>query len=473
MLLINAQVKMFKSIEDSDSVLIDPYVTVLVGQNEAGKTAFLQALYKARAIEDEAGYDVVEDYPRKGLTAYEKQHEHSPAVVTELTYELQDYERETIKTKYGIDLPKDFQFKVLHKYDDSILIQLSIAEPPYVKHVVQTAKLPADIAKKAFAAATVSELITVLESSDLNAEGTAFLETLKGDFNTVQPTWPNRLEAKIWSEDLQPRLPKFLYFDDYYLLPGKTNLPALQERVKTKTLKDEDKTVLSLLRMAGVNLKDLLTASGYEKGRARLEGISNTITDKIFEFWTQNQNLDVEIDIEPDPKDEAPFNSGNNLYIRIRNRRHRVTVPFSQRSKGFIWFFSFIVWFDAIKQQLSTNDDLVLLLDEPGLSLHALGQADLLRYIDSLAEDHQLIYTSHSPFMVHSDRLHQTRTVQDLEKEGTKISSNISGSDRNTLFPLQAALGYTIAQNLFISLRNLLVEGPGGFDLSSLLLNGS
>jgi len=215
-------------------------------------------------------------------------------------------------------------------------------------------------------------LLSTLAGLDLNAEGTTFFETLKSEFESIKLKWSNKLAAKIWSTELKPNIPKFLYFDDYYLLPGKVNLPALQKRISGKTLKDQDKTVLSLLRMAGVELDDLTTPAGYEKGRAGLEGISNKITDKIFEFWTQNQNLDVVIDIKPDPQDEAPFNEGNNLYIRIRNRRHRVTVPFSQRSKGFIWFFSFIVWFDAIKEQLSTDDDLVLLLDEPGLSLHAL-----------------------------------------------------------------------------------------------------
>jgi predicted ATP-dependent endonuclease of OLD family len=61
--------------------------------------------------------------------------------------------------------------------------------------------------------------------------------------------------------------------------------------------------------------------------------------------------------------------------------------------------------------------------------------------------------------MVHSDRLHQVRMVEDRQKIGTVISENLSGTDPRTIFPLQAALGWTIAQNLFISERNLLVEG--------------
>jgi energy-coupling factor transporter ATP-binding protein EcfA2 len=137
-----------------------------------------------------------------------------------------------------------------------------------------------------------------------------------------------------------------------------------------------------------------------------------------------------------------------------------VTVPFDQRSKGFIWFFSFLVWFDAVQSRASTKDDLILLLDEPGLNLHALAQADFLSYIRKLSEQHQIIYTTHSPFMVGSAYLEDVRVVEDRVKEGTKITGDLAGSSDESVFPLQAALGYSIAQNLFIAKKNILVEGP-------------
>src|SRR6185369_3952955 len=104
------------------------------------------------------------------------------------------------------------------------------------------------------------------------------------------------------------------------------------------------------------------------------------------------------------------------------------------------------------------NSNYILLLDEPGLNIHASAQADLLNFIETLSEDYQIIYTTHSPFMVDPVHLERVRTV--VEKEnGSAISDSIQEKDPNTLFPLQAALGYDIAQNLFISTNNLLVEG--------------
>jgi predicted ATP-dependent endonuclease of OLD family len=216
--------------------------------------------------------------------------------------------------------------------------------------------------------------------------------------------------------------------------------------------------------MADISIEEFSAPGGYEPLKAKIEPVSISLTDQIMAFWKQNEDLSVEIDIKPDPHDDQPFNNGPNLYIRIKNHRHRgVSTPFAQRSRGFIWFFSFLVWFDSVRHQLGTQPfpgDLILLLDEPGLSLHALAQADFLRYIKELSERHQVIYTTHSPFMIDSEHYNRIRVVEDKKETGTTITENMAGSDPRTIFPLQAALGWTLAQNLFISKRNLLVEGP-------------
>lgn len=460
MRLTQARVQHFKSIDDSGVVTIDPKVTVLVGQNEAGKTAFLQALEKARAVRSGVQFDVTEDYPRKGVNEYRKRHGEKPDVAVVLTYELTPKELDAVNSDMGAAVLKSPTISLTHRYDGSSLVGITVDEPALVKSVVKNAKLPAELGKAAGAAPTVRALIKVLEQADLNAEGEAFLGSLQKRFATaLKSKWAEVVAYEVWNDYLGTP-PKFLYFGDYQLMPGKVNLTSLQQRVSNPAqLTDEDQTTLRLLSMADVDLNELLTTTGYEEAKSRLEGLSNSITDQVFEFWTQNRELEVEFDIKNDPADPDPrFQNGPNLYIRIRNRRHRVTVPFSQRSKGFIWFFSFLVWFDSVRAE-SKNAPVVLLLDEPGLSLHALAQGDLLRYIDSLADRDQVLYTTHSPFMVHGERLHQVRLVEDKPKEGTTVTDNVMGSDPKTVFPLQAALGYTVAQNLFISKRNLVVEG--------------
>jgi predicted ATP-dependent endonuclease of OLD family len=111
-------------------------------------------------------------------------------------------------------------------------------------------------------------------------------------------------------------------------------------------------------------------------------------------------------------------------------------------------------------------------LDEPGLSLHARAQMDLLDAIDNhLTNGRQVIYTTHSPFMIRISDLHRVRIVEDQGPEKGSIVLNEAGvtSDPDTLFPLQAALGYDIAQNLFIGNRNILMEGTSDLIYLSVL----
>jgi hypothetical protein len=470
MQLITAQVGPFKSISSPQNVRIDPEVTVFVGMNEAGKTVFLQALEKSRDALGIARFNPVDDYPRKDLPAYLKRQtpKPNPERATSLTYRLTDDEVAELNRTLKTEIPKGFVFSVNHRYDNEFNLEYEIDEKPMVEALASIPGWSSD----AIAAIKKSESLRVipeaLKSVSLTEKDTAFLASLQT--RITKATWGTVADFEFW-EWARIRVPRFLYFSDYDLLPSKINLTDLATRVEQakadpKLLAPKHRAVLALLRMASISISDFTTAAGgYEALKAKIEGVSINLTDQIMEFWKQNEDLEVEIDIKPDPHDEAPFNNGPNLYLRIKNRRHRgASTPFAQRSRGFIWFFSFLVWFDSVVHQIDTVDKrenrIILLLDEPGLALHAMAQADFLRYIDRLSKKHQVIYTTHSPFMVHSDRLHQVRVVEDKDKIGTVISDNVEGSDPRTIFPLQAALGWTIAQNLFISKRNLLVEGP-------------
>jgi hypothetical protein len=187
------------------------------------------------------------------------------------------------------------------------------------------------------------------------------------------------------------------------------------------------------------------------------------------DYWTQNPFLEIDIRVtEAKQNDPAPLNAGVIARARVRNTIHRVSVPFSERSAGFIWFFSFLVKFAQVRK---LGGKVVLMLDEPGLTLHGKAQADLLRYFaDKITPEHQLIFSTHSPFMVPPDDLMKSRIVEDqieqtragrFTTKGTKVRDDVLATDPDTLFPLQGALGYDVTQTLFVGRNTLLVEGPG------------
>ena len=135
-----------------------------------------------------------------------------------------------------------------------------------------------------------------------------------------------------------------------------------------------------------------------------------------------------------------------------------VEVELDQRSEGFQWLVSFFVVFFA--EAMDTHANAILLLDEPGMSLHALKQRDFRDTLSRLAEKNQTIYTTHSPFLVGPDELDRVRVVELNDRsEGTKVHTTITSTDPAALLPLQEALGYDLAQSLFATQRNLILEG--------------
>lgn len=462
MLLVSAKVGPFKSIDTPQEVEIEDRVTVLVGMNEAGKTVFLQALQKSGDVLGAEKFVPVDDYPRKSLREYEKRHEAAPEVATVLTYQLTDAEVAEVNENLHTRLPKGYRFQVAHTYKNTLTnLDLPVDEKPVIGEIAKDAELSKEFRAAIKSAGALRAIPSAVQGQSLTDADKKRLGTIVERISKTN--WDNVVQFEVWSW-ISARTPKFLYFGDYEVLPSKLNLNDLAQRVANNTLTPEHQGILALLRMANIRVEDFSTPGSLEALIARIESVSIGLTDQIMEFWKQNEDLEVRIDTRSDPADQAPFNNGPNLYIRIANNRHRgVTTPFKQRSRGFIWFFSFLVWFDSVQNQLAQGKDkkrpLILLLDEPGLNLHALAQKDFLKYIDKLAKKHQVIYSTHSPFMIHTERLHDVRIVEDREKVGTVISDNVSWTDKRSIFPLQAALGWTIAQNLFISERNLLVEG--------------
>jgi predicted ATP-dependent endonuclease of OLD family len=463
MLVKSVQIKNFRSISDSGIVEFDKNYTVLVGKNESGKTAFLSAIHKANSVEGDIKYNVVEDYPRKALIKYQKTHEDNPDVVATITYELTDDEVKSINTDFCVVVLENKHFSENYNYANSRTITFSCNQKKYIDFLATNASFTSETKSLIKNCDSVAKVLKELAEATLNENEKKLTDEITKQMNKYTASWNDILSRYIYFEYIESKMPKFLYFDEYHLLPGKINLNTLKNKKNqaesTKTpLDEESRVVLSLLEMANIELDDLINTTSYEEFKAQLEAISAEITGLVFKYWSQNKQIRVQFDIRNDPKDIAPFNSGNNLYIRIESLKHFVTVPFGQRSRGFIWFFSFIIWFNNVKNKHDSK--LILLLDEPGLSLHALAQYDLMSYIEELSNHNQIIYTTHSPFMIKSERLDVARTVEDFEDKGTVVSNDLNGSEPNTVFPLQAAIGYTIAQNLFISKHNLLIEGP-------------
>ena len=453
MLLKKVTIHKYKSFLTEQSYTVEDRITRIVGKNESGKTALLEALAKSNYFEDNADFqfDKDLDYPRSELI---KAKNENPAVLT-CEYELSDENVESVEDEYGEGIISKQTFSLTSYYDNTHTTTGVAVDFNVFKNWLITSFDVGDQGKELLRAVSSFSALEDVVSENETTPGMKEIQTELNKIKKGAGKWKNPLEGYIYLTYISPAVPKLWYFSDYFSLPCRINLNEFATGKPTGSLSSEEfKIAKALFELSGLQLSDIQSEANFEAFKAQLEATSNSITDDMFEYWTTNQNLEIRFDIE------HAANNVRYLNIRIYNSKHRVTLPLKNRSKGFLWFFSFLVWFSKI--QGNTDSKYILLLDEPGLSLHASAQSDLLRFIDEkLAPEYQVIYTTHSPFMIDSLKLNEVRTVYDTQnpKVGSVVSDAVEEKDSDTLFPLQAALGYTIAQNLYVSPNNLLVEG--------------
>jgi len=457
----------YKSFETDQSFKVEDDITILVGMNESGKTATLEAIAKTNYFKDDKDFkfNKTHDYPRREKKKIDKSG-ITPNAIT-CIYEVDDKIVTEIEGELGESVVKSDIIKITTKYSN-----------PNSWHPLEidTSKIISNLTKKEnISSKTINDkLANVSNISDLEKIISEYsdekhingLNNLKKFFENKW-NWDNPISEYISRIFLKPNIPKYLYYDEYYLLPSRISI----EKVVNDTLDDDlepekVKTAKALFELAELDPEEILEADDFEDFIAELEATQAIISDELFKYWTTNQNLDIEFKIDKVEKTEERNIYGGRveeikivehfLDIRVKNQRVRVSLPLRNRSKGFNWFFSFLVWFKKIQEDRSSK--YILLLDEPGLNLHASAQADMLRFLEDLSVDYQIIYTTHSPFSIPADKLNRIRTVLETDN-GSIISDTLQEKDPKTLFPLQAALGYDIAQNLFISPKNLLVEG--------------
>ena len=458
--LKNVVINKYKSFLEKQEIEIEDGVTRIVGKNESGKTALLEAMAKFNYFDSKDKtftFNSTNDYPRGELKRYQQEYPNEDFDVITCTFELSDDLLNQISEDVGKDVFTSKSIIVAKTYNNSKkFYNISINIKNFIKQFLQNYTIEENMMQELIKSNSLEELVEKLkeieELTDVYKElKTKYIDSHKTDNE-------NRLANYIISKYIEPNLPEFLYFDEYYSLPGTINLQKfLNGQVDDTFTKEQNDITKALFELSNIDIKKVMDSNNYEDFIAELEATSNNITDKLLEYWTTNKNLEINFEIQT-KENTSTRNFEKLLQIRIKNTKHRVTLPLKNRSKGFIWFFSFLVWFSKVQEK----KNLIILLDEPGLNLHAEAQADLLKYIDKeLLPRYQVIYTTHSPFMIESYKLDEVRTVYDSNdsKVGSIISNALEEKDQGTLFPLQAALGYNLAQNLYISDKNLLVEG--------------
>jgi len=474
-------VRNFRSINDSGEIDVSR-ITALLGRNESGKSNILRALHSLNPASGFTKLKPIKDFPRHRKLS--ECTDYTPVV--DSTWALTAYEQgrlaEIWPSAKGVS-----EVNVGRRYGDTRTVGIAVSEAAFDLAAVKADARKIDAAVKAEAAKLTDDHKTALERASntflaaisVGATAAKWAETappalaalrqalaaagvelsdapdqrviaLEEKAEEVPQNEEAHKKARGW---IIERLPVFMYLEDYPEIEGHQDIAQFLARKSQGQQTNADLNFEKLCKVAGLSPNHLqeLSQSNDQETRGQLANrAGSVVTTAIRKRW-KDRELKVRFNLDAHHFDTL---------VSDPNSVYDVEVNLDERSRGFQWFFAFYVVFAADTDD-GDADGAILLLDEPGLYLHARSQGDLLRHLEDDFSN-QIVFTTHSPFMVPTHQLDWVRTVNIAEEVGTTVSNDPSG-DARTLFPLQAALGYDLAQSLFVGPNNLVVEGVTDF----------
>ena len=493
MRLRKARIRKYRSIRDSGWFDIESTKTVLVGPNESGKTAILEALQKLNPPGEMRNFSALRDYPRS---------EYSDVVTGKVRLE----ETTIVEAQFSLEpddkaaLPPEFrecEYLYGRRPDNSSWHAL-IGGPPPVRygdikkdlvrlcgHIDARVQPPAPGVVPTPRPSVELEEITRQWTDNDEIKGNRAAE-LKAWLERVFPLVEegNRTEEKRYDDlsaaataeqrrydalrVLHQRLPILVRFRDFFRVRPIIHLEHLAQRMENNLLDDEydygNQCLLRLLGFSARDLSELGKATEPPPGdTAALQRYRDQLDRRSYQLNAASVRLTEELrrvwmpDAKRAEADRLRIVADGQYLKVVVEDDLGVEIELDQRSEGFQWLVSFFVVF--FSEAADKHKNAILLLDEPGLSLHGLKQRDFRATISRLAEENQTLYTTHSPFLVGPDELDLVRVVEMTDRGvGTKVRTRVTAQDPVALLPLQEALGYDLAQSLFSQQRNLVLE---------------
>lgn len=244
--------------------------------------------------------------------------------------------------------------------------------------------------------------------------------------------------------------PRFVYFSDYKKIYGNINLNEYLREEKGEQMSsiefveefDKAETVRNLFYLAELDIKALDEVKGTpSKCIKLLNTASNRLTKKLNPAWKGDP---IHVDLR--------YNPGNIMSVVISDVHRDGTVTntglLNRRAEGFKWTFSFIVNFAAETQRAELKEA-ILLLDEPARNLHPTQQRGISDLLKSLAGSNQVLYATHSPFMIFDYTPGNLLVVElDKRKHLSKIFYDYWNADDKTLTPILYGLSRGLVESI-------------------------
>jgi ABC-type ATPase involved in cell division len=291
-------------------------------------------------------------------------------------------------------------------------------------------------------------------------------EAAERKVNEIIQSYKSQYNSEILGKKYFEYCPVFELFEDFgSLLPNRIEMDDI---VTGNELVEGYKAARNFLAIAQLDYSFFQQPSSRIL-KQKIENLNQSLTRNFQDFWQQSigRNNKIHIQFELDHYNASYAGKAGKPYLEFWIKDEGERLYPKQRSRGVRWFLSFYM---ELKASANINKQMVLLVDEPGVSLHARAQEDVLKVFEDIKEKIQVIYTTHSPHLVEINKLHRVLAVQrdnlDSLRSTTRILDPLRLSDASpdTLTPLHSILGNPVAGEGFsVKKFNLIVNDTGSF----------
>jgi ABC-type ATPase involved in cell division len=269
-------------------------------------------------------------------------------------------------------------------------------------------------------------------------------------------------------------IPVFELFEDFSsLLPNRIDL---EDIFNINTTAEGFKAARNFLVVSG------LKATFFEERSSRIlkqkiEKLNNEISLNFQDYWRQSLGKDnkIKIHFELEHYDNSHPEKMGMPYLEFWIKDEQERLYPKQRSRGVRWFLSFYLELKANAIE-NSQQSRVFLIDEPGLSLHARAQEDVLSVFEDIKEDIQIIYSTHSPHLININKLYRLlavqRAIEDDMKSETVIFDprSLNEASTDTLSPIYTLMGTKLSDHQFVKKKNNVIveDTPTYYFLSTI-----
>jgi predicted ATP-dependent endonuclease of OLD family len=265
------------------------------------------------------------------------------------------------------------------------------------------------------------------------------------------------------AEEIFKILPDFELFEDFAsLLPNRIDL---EDIIRANRRAEGYKAAINFLTITGLEYSFFQQPSSRIL-KQKIENLNGELTLNFQDFWRQNvgKKQKIKINFELSHYDHSIPEKSGKPFIEFWIKDEQERLYPKQRSRGVRWFLSFFLELKATAMDKSQLNK-VLLIDEPGVSLHARAQEDVLKVFDDIKEQIQIIYTTHSPHLIDVNKLYRILAVQravedDMNSETLVYSArSLKSATADTLSPIYSTMGARLSQQEIIkSFNNVIVK---------------